>query len=1154
MSNTTVHVGHLLRLVAISLLAAMVSSGVLLAQESRATLTGTVVDAQGAFVPRASLVAKNLATNAETKTNTDEAGLYVLPFLTPGTYSVTVSAPGFKTELNAHLLLTIGERRQLDFTLAVGGVNEQVTVTSTTELLDTANASRETLMDADKINDLPLLGKNTYTLAYQADGALHINPQPSVTDRPYDNGGMDYIRINGAPQYTNEYLLDGAPNTNIENGNVDSLSFVPPPDAVTEMAVVSNNYDAQFGRVGGGTISATLKSGGNKLHGAMYEYYREKILMANTWQSNFAGTPRGPFLWNQPGVTANGPVYVPKLYDGRNKTFFLFSWEAIYNNIPNPGLETVPTAANRAGDFTSAHTTSGAPITIYDPLTTPLTGSPIRQPFPGNIIPASRMDPVALKMLSYVPLPNFTPNSAGFQNFNPTGASTVTDLRYNAYTMKLDQTITQNERFSAHYVTNKRFESDPYYDFTIPARGPQNFERYNQGANAQLTSTVSPTFVVTTRFGFTEHIFQTLMPVGPNGQRDFDPSQLGFPANYVNQAQGLFFPTISFTNYQGFGQPGNSGDFSTNWYFTVSANKVYGKHSLKFGFEFRDLFNNLPAYSFGTFAFSTQWTQQNATTAAAQAGNDFASYLLGLPATGSSTINAAPAYGNHYWGTYVQDDYRLAPNLTLNIGIRWDYESPLTERFNREDAGWAFSAANPLSQQAGIPLQGGLLFTSGSDRLPWKRDINPPQPRVGVAYHLAKNTVLRAGYGLSYLPTYITGQSQGYTVASPMVVSYNNNLTPVGNLFNPFPTGLIQPTGSSLGLATALGQSVTFTDPDRTIPFIHQFSAGFQHELPSHVLVDMSFVGSRTRRLTVSQNIDALTTAQLGLGTPYLNTVVTNPFYNLVPGTSINGATVSERQLLLPYPEFSGVTEAGVPIGRSWYNSFQIQVQKRLASGFHILANFAYSELMQATSFLNPQFNADQLEKVRAPEDLPLRMSIAGGYQFPFFQHSNRLAKAALAGWQVQAIGLFQSGRMLTGVAGAYPTGANQSISGVPYEPNNYAFNACSLTTTGVRQNCTSTTQAVAWIQLPTDTLAVDSTEWQQMRERRPPLMDSSLFKTFYPKEGLRLQFRLEAFNTFNTPWFGQSNTTFTGARFGLINNTQANDVRSLQLALKLTF
>jgi len=1138
------------RILTISLLGLMAASGVLRAQESRATITGTVVDPQGAPVPHAAVVAKNLATGIQTRTVTDDAGLYVVPFLDTGAYSVTVTAPGFKTEMNARVPLTIAERHQLDFKLTVGAVNESVTVTAVTELLQTGNASHETLMDEEKIQDLPLLGKNTYTLAYQADGALHINPQPSITDRPFDNGGMDAISLNGAPVSTNEYQLDGAPNTNVERGVVDSLSFVPPPDAVTELAVVSNNYDASFGRVGGGAISATLKSGGNKLHGALYEYYREKILNANTWQGNFAGMPRGSFLWNQPGATANGPVYIPKIYDGRNKTFFLFSWEGIYENIPNQGLETVPTPANRTGDFSSAHTSTGAPITIYDPLTTPLSGSAIRTPFPGNLVPASRMDPVALKMLPFIPLPNFPADVSGFNNFNPGGPSILTKERYNAYTVKGDQAITQNERFSFHYVENRRWQTGPYYDWPVPSRGPNNFERYNQGAALQLTSMLSPTLVVTTRAGFTEHVF--FNSVGQPPGTGYNPSQLGFPSIYTSQAQGLFFPTLSFTNYQGFGQGGNSTDTSTNWYVTVQANKVAGKHSFKIGGEFRVLFDNLPNYSFGTFAFSNQMTQRDANNADLQSGNAFASYLLGYAASGSSTINASPAWGNRYYGVYVQDDYRVSPKLTLNMGVRFDYESPMTERYNRENAGFDFTDPSPLAAVTGLPLTGGLLFTSSKDRLPWKRNINPPQPRFGMAYHFEKNTVFRAGYGVSYIPTYITGQSQGFTVSTPMVTSLNGNLTPSAVLSNPFPTGLIQPAGASLGLGTLLGQGINFTNVDRTLPYIHQFSAGFQHELPTHVLVDLSYVGSRTRRLGVSQNLDALSTAQLGFGTPYLNTLVANPFAGLLPNTSINGATVQRRQLLLPYPQFSGVTEAGISIGRAWYNSMQLQVTKRLSHGLHVLVNFTYSSDFQAASYLNPQFTGDALEQVRSNYDLPLRLYIAAGYQFPFFQHSRAMVKGLLAGWQVQALPIWQSGRMLTGV-GAYPTGIDQSVT-TPYGPNGYAFNACSLTTTGVRQNCATTSQPVAWIQQPTDTLRVTSTQWSQFRERRPGLMDSSLFKTFYPKEGLRLQFRMEAFNTFNTPWFGQANTGFGGARFGLVGNAQTNDQRNVQLALKLLF
>jgi hypothetical protein len=1116
-------------------------------QESRATLTGAVTDPQGAPIPGAAVAVRNVNTNIEAKTSTNETGIYVLPFLDPGTYALTVTATGFKTGVMNEITMSVSERRQLDVKLDLGAVSESVTVSAGAELLDTADASRGTLFDAGKIADLPLLGKNTYTLAYQANGVLHINPQGSITDRPYDNGGMDAIRINGGPAFTNEYLLDGAPNTNVERGNVNSLTFVPPPEAVEEMAVRSNNYDAQYGRTGGGVISAVLKSGTNVLHGSVYEYYRDKILNANTWQANFQGQNRGPFLWNQPGATANGPVYIPKLYDGRNRTFFLFSWEGIRQNIPNYLLQTVPTDANRNGDFSGLHTSSNQPISIYDPVSTRLVGSSyLRTPFAGNIIPQNRIDPVAKKLETYIPQSNFPADASGFNNYNPTGPGILTLERYNAYTLKFDQVITEKDRFSIHYVTNKRWQTGPYYGWQIPALGPNNFERYNQGANAQLTSTLSPTLVMTTRFGFTEHIFLNYMNGG-----GFDPTQLGFPASLVAQAQGKFFPQLTFTNYTGFGQAGNNSDTSTNWYLSSVLNKVVGKHSLKFGGEYRVLFDNLPNYSFANFAFTPGWTQQNALNADALSGNAFASFLLGYANTGTAPYNASPAFGYRSAGLFIQDDIRISSKLTINIGGRYEYESPITERYNRENAGFDLTSPSNL-KVPGLSLTGGLLFPSSSDRLPWKRDLNNIDPRIGVAYHMLPKTVIRAGYGMSYVPTYLSPQTQGFSTSTPFVNSLDGGLTPSGQLNNPFPTGLLAPTGNSLGLSTFTGQAITYADQNRTIPYIHQFSAGFQEELPFKVLLDISYVGSRTRQLATTKNIDALSTAQLALGQPYLTAQVANPFAGLLPGTTINGPTVQRQQLLLPYPQFLSVTRTGLSNGTAWYNSLQIQMQKRLSHGFHLLVNYTYSETMQATSYLNPQFNDSQLERVRASEDLPQRLSIAGGYTIPLFLHSNRIVRGVLGGWQAQLIALFQSGRQLAGVD-AYPTGTSQFVDG-PYNPNGYYFNGCTLNTNNVRQNCASATQPVAWIQRPAGTIRVDGTQWSQIREMRPGLMDSSIFKSFPLHERLVLQFRLEAFNTFNTPWFGLANTTLGNARFGLMGNTQSNDPRNVQVAAKINF
>lgn len=1135
------------------LFTATIAALTLHSQESRGALTGTVSDPTGAAVPGAQVIAKHLGTNVESKTQTNEAGLYVVPFLNTGTYSITVSAGGFKTITQTGVEVSINQRLQLDFILEVGSLAEQVTVSASAELLNTTNAVRSTTLNTQQVADLPLLGKNPYALSYHALGIQHINPQGSITDRPYDNGGMDAISVNGGRAFTNEYLLDGAPNTNTERSRPNSLSFVPPPEATEEVNVMSNNYDAQYGRTGGGVIAATLKSGTNQLHGAIYEYFRNEKLNANTWQANRQGLPRAPFRWNQPGVTINGPVYIPKLYDGRNRTFFLASWEGIYQNIPNNPLQTVPSLQQRNGDFSNLRTAAGQPIVIYDPLTTRLAGNTyVRDPFPGNSIPAERIDPVARRILQYIPEPNFPADANGLNNYSPR-SGLVTRERYNAFTTKIDQILTPNHRLAFTWVRNNRWQTGPDFGWKSPVLGPNNFQRKNLGSGLQATSTLSPTLVLTTRFGVTQHTFANYMFGG-----SFDPAALGFPASQVSQAQGQFFPVIGMTNYTGLGQGGNNADISTNWYLTSSAVKVVEKHSVKFGGEVRVLFDNLPNYSFATFNFTPLWTQANPIAASNLAGNAFASFLLGYANdTSSSNYNATPAWGSRYYGLYIQDDWRITRKLTINIGGRWDYDSPWTERYNRMNAGFGLTSASPI-KAPGLDLKGGLLFTSPGNRLPYKRDLNNFQPRLGMAWQFAQKSVFRAGYGMSYVPSFVFNNTtavigtQGFSTSTPFVVSTDNNITPANVFSNPFPQGILPPTGASAGLATQAGQNITYVYPNRVTPYIQQYSAGFQHELPWRILVDASYVGSQTRELGAGKNINALTTDQLALGTVYLNQSVPNPMQGLLPGSAFNGPTIPRRQLLLPYPQFASVNRNELPVGRGWYNALQIQAQKRLTHGFQITMNYTWSATMEASSYLNPQFSDGQLERARTAEDLPHRMSIFGIWQLPSLPGANTLVRGVLGGWQFNGIAIFQSGRQLNGVD-AYSTGVNPFVPG-PQTPDGYYFNACSLNLAGQRQNCASPDQPAAWVQRPADTLRVAGSRWSQLREPRPPLLDSSIFKSFRPVERVNVQFRAEMFNTFNTPWFGQANTTFGNARFGLLGNTQTNDQRNLQLALKLTF
>lgn len=1128
------------------LLFTALASSALVAQEARGSITGTVVDQSGSAIPGATVISRNAGTNVETKTTTNDSGIYLFPFLNTGSYSISVSTSGFKTQVRDNIDLT-STRIQLDFTLQIGDLVDRVTITAEAPLLETTNAIRSTVIDSKKVADLPLLGKNTYSLALFANGVLNINPQASVSNRPYDNGGMDALSINGGRAFTNEYLLDGAPNTNTERTRPGSLSFVPPPEATEEVRVVSNNYDAQYGRTGGGVISATLKSGTNEYHGALYEYHRNRILNANSFQANRQGQPRAPFLWNQPGATLHGPVILPKIYDGRNRTFFLFSWEGIYQNIPANPFHTVPTEAQRAGDFSGLRQANGQPIVIYDPLTAEQVGnSLIRQPFPNNRIPADRIDPVAQRLLAYMPLPNTTPDAAGFQNYAPTSGLAQRE-RYNAYTVKGDQVLTENHRFSLSYVRNRRHQTGQDFGWPTPVMGPNIFQRYNQGANTQFTSTLSPTLVLTSRFGFTRHIFGNEAYGG-----GFDPTPLGFPQSLISQAQGLFFPRIDFNaNYTDFGGAGNSSENSVNWYYNGSATKVVRTHTFKFGGEYRVLFNNLPNYSFATFEFSSLWTRRDVNNADVGSGNDFATFLLGNPTGGNSPFNASPAWGSRYYGLFVQDDWRIARRLTVNLGARWDYESPYSERFNRQNTGFDLTSPSNL-QVPGMQLRGGLQFASPDNRLVTKRDLNNFQPRLGLAWQFREKTVLRAGYGLSYTPSFVVGGTSGFSTTTPLVSSIDANRTPYRRLSNPFPEGLLRPTGSASGLSTFAGQGFTYVHSDRTVPSIHQFSLGFQQALPWQILVDASYVGSRSYGLGVNKNINAISAESLALGTTALNQVVPNPFAGLLPGTGLNGATTTRRQLLRPYPQFTDITRSELPIGKGWYNSLQVQMQKRLSAGFHLLVNYTYSATMEAAGYLYPQMRDDQLERVRTGEDLPHRVAVVGGYELPFPKTTKGWKRALFGGWQVQGILLAMSGRQLGGVD-AYPTGVNPFIDSTR-RPDAYYFNACTLTVAGVRQNCATPEQPAAWMIRPADTLRVTSSRWQNIREMRPPLLDSSLFKSFNPVEKMQVQLRFEAFNTFNTPWFGQATTDINNARFGRLGISQTNDQRNTQVALRITF
>ncbi|MGH9658045.1 MAG: TonB-dependent receptor domain-containing protein, partial [Bryobacteraceae bacterium] len=871
---------------------------ILSAQEFRAALIGTVSDSQGAVVPGAKIEIKNLETNAVVSTVSNETGNYVAPFIPVGRYTVAVTVEGFKRALRENLELRVGDRLQIDFKLEVGGVAESVTVVASAELLETTTASKGQVIDSLKVASLPLLGRNPFLLAAISNGVQYTPTRGSRSNRPFDNGGMDSFSINGGRQTTNEFLLDGVPDTNTETTSPSNLSFVPSPDATEEFKVQTNNYDAQYGRTGGGVINVSLKSGTNRLHGALYDYFRHDKLNANAFESNATGARRNTFRWNQPGVQMDGPVYIPKLYDGRNRTFFMYSWEKIKSAIPFPQTYTVPTADQRAGNFNRTLQSNGQPIVMYDPLTTVASGANfVRSPFAGNLIPGARFDPVARELLKFIPNPNTAGNAQGFQNL-VASPNTVTD-EYDQQIIRIDQQITERHRFFSRYVRGNRHEVNSDALFPHPAAPWYSHWRINQGGNADLTSTISPTMVLSTRAGYIRHQFA----IAQYGE-GFDPTTLGFPAATVGQLPRKFFPRIDYTDYTAFGPQRSNGSeftFSDTWSIAETVSKTQGAHSLKYGAEFRVMFNNQdrPTSSFARFNFRRNYTQRDPLRGDAASGNAFASLLLGYPESGESDRNVAPAYSNRYFVLFLQDDWRVSRRVTLNLGLRWDFESPWSERYDQQNRGFDPNAENPF-RVPGLALKGGLLFTDSKNRSPFRRDLNNFQPRVGIAWQIASATVFRAGYGLSYLPTADTGFNNGFSVQTPYVASTDGGLIPSGRLSNPFPDGLLSPAGRSQGLATLVGRGFNYGFADRVIPYVHQFSAGFQHELPWRLLIDGSYVGSRTKALQTGKGINDVSAEQLRLGNALLDQVP-NPFVGRLPGTAFNGATTTRQQLLRPF-------------------------------------------------------------------------------------------------------------------------------------------------------------------------------------------------------------------------------------------------------------
>ncbi|HZS53338.1 MAG TPA: TonB-dependent receptor, partial [Bryobacteraceae bacterium] len=1100
---------------------------------------------------------------------------------------------GFEQAQEPSVELRANDRRAADFQLKIGAVSQQMVVTAEAPQLDTESASHEQIVSERLVANTPIEGRNSFLLSTLTTGVYFAGTDAVNSIRPFDNGGMDAMQINGGLGFRNNFTLNGLPDTNSEgNGNPGQLTFVPPPDAVKEVNVESSAFDAQIGHTGGGNINVNFKNGTNQFHGSVYDYERNTIFNANRWENNALGQPRSAYHWHEPGIEVDGPLYLPKVVDLRNKVFWMFSWERIKDIIPQPLSASVPTAPERQGDF------SQSGFTIYDPCNATLTysaacsGNGARSPFAGDKIPVSRQNPVGLALLNSYPVPN----APGEINNYFYGASVVTDV-YDAFTYNVDDNINEKNHMSFAYFQGDRHQVEPTYGYSNPAASPLYLHyRINHGGFVSLTSTLDPTLVWDTRFGFERHNFA----VNPYSI-GYDPSGLGFPASLVSQLASPAFPTVNViqTNngqaLQTLGTTRPNGAASgtkTNTYALQSTlTKVISKHTVKFGTQFNVILNNYGAPAAPIFNFDSTFTQSNPTAPAAGQGNGWADMVLGYPTSGTVPIPGFFAYSSHYYAVFLQDDWRVNSRLTLNIGGRWDFESPMTERLNRLNSGFAYNTPSPLQVPGFRTLYGGLTFVANNDRAAYTNDYNNFQPRFGAAYRLTDKTVLRGGVGLYYLPTFDIPGTQGFSTTTNYVASINGNLTPANNLSNPYPTGIVQPTGNSLGLATLLGQSITAPYSGRTIPRNWQYSFSIQRQLPWNVMAEAGYVGSGTYQIETSVNIDTISAAQLAQYGSALNSTVANPFQKLLPGTSLNGSTIAREQAIVPYPQYllaststtsgvtgvsisggtasptGGVIEQYVPIGRTWYNSMQARIEKRFSSGFYFLVSLTLSKNMQAMSFLNSQdatggtgflmpSASNHLLRQLTTSDQPYEARFSGGYELPFFRHSNGFLHSALGGWQINGVVNFIRGEPVAAPVGAYSTGLSPALSN---SSGQLYFNNCYLDLSGNPHNCVNGLSP-AWIQQPTFSLNTLTPVMPNVRLSRPALADVSLFKTFPIHERLQFQLRGEAFNVANTAWFPAPTTSLTSPNFGkTVLGTggfaaTSNDPRAIQLAARIMF
>jgi hypothetical protein len=1134
-------------------LAALFAAG---AWAQTASVTGRVTDPSGAVIPGARIEVTSADTGIETVVETSAEGYYNAPSLQPGVYDVSASQDGFVTQRQQGLRLLVQQVARLDFQLQLGSVTETVEVNAQAVLLDSESSTVGQVIGGRQISELPLLGRNPYALAMLAPG---VRPSGGVNNLPIDQISTVSFMINGQRASSNEFLLDGAPNSAAsQNQPVINTN----PDSILEFKVETNNFSAEYGRAAGGIFNVVTKSGTNDYHWGVYEFLRNEKLNANDYFANRAGSERPPFKFNQFGGTFGGPVI-------KNRTFVFGSVEIVrfVQGITFTG--TTPRPEQLQGDFSTTLNGAGNLIRIFDPETTapnPSGSGFLRTQFANNMIPASRIDPVAANVRTFFPAPNTAGNPVtGVNNYSRTDGNGVDK---DTYSVRIDHNFNDTNRIFSRYSYDDTpfIRAAPYGrdNPASPGTGPQIFTRQN--AVIEDTHTFSPTLLGSLRYSVTR-LFNHREAFSDG----FDITALGLPAGLQSQiGEPVAFPNIGITGLSVTGSIPNivvggalgATDLirlgNTSHAFQGSMTKSLNAHTLKWGAEYRVIqFNNQQTGSNSTnFSFTPQWTQgPNPSSASATAGVGLASMLIGV---GGGSVTPAPpvTQTTKYYGMFFQDTWKLTAKATLNYGLRWEYETPRTDRYDKL-TNFDFNATPPL-EAPGLDLRGGLTFVgvNGASRFNSDPDRNNFAPRLGISYQLTPKTVVRAGAGLFYAP--ITGTGTGSASfglsgfqAPTQVVTSINGVNPIFDWSNPYPQGLNQPSGSSLGLATLLGQDIGFFNRGNQTPYSAQWNFNIQRELPSNMVFEIGYAGSRGLKFTQTRQYNQLPDAALALGEQLRQTVV-NPFAGQIAVGPLAQARVTRAQLSRPYPHFTNVTSMNEHWASSSYHSLHTRLEKRFTENLTFLASYTWSKLLDygigafageplsGQNFQN--WNNLSAEWSPSTSDMTHRFIFNAVYELPRLTDSSALAKHVLGGWQLGGIWSAFSGGPLgvtSAVNGTFSQGGGQ-------RPNWTGVNPSVDDPTPQRWVDNSVFSVPAAFNFGNAPRTFNGT-----RSDGTGQLDMTLSKNFRFRERYRIQFRTEVFNITNTARFAPPNVNFGNAQFGVVS-AQGNQPRIIQFALKL--